>query len=160
MNRECSYTMVLNQPYGQARRRILTTLKERGLQVVFDFDAASGILGSAGVRLPKSSVLGVCCPYQFLEAFVADGAAAVFFPLHVVLSEHGPETQVRILATQALRAAGVTPAITIPIHRTLSRISEALVSIGAHSVKQTYEGRPPLENEVSDEILQEGQRGA
>lgn len=131
MNLECSNTLVLNQPYDQARRRILAALKEHGLQVAFDFDVASGILRSAGVRLPKSSVLGVGCPYQFLEAFVADGAAAVFFPLHVVLSEHGPETQVRILAPQALRAAGVTPAITIPVHRTLRRIREALASIGA-----------------------------
>ena len=87
MNLECSYTLVLNQPYHQARRRILSTFKEQGLQVAFDFDVAGGILRSAGVRLPKSSVLGVGCPYQFLEAVVADGAAAVFFPLHVVLSE-------------------------------------------------------------------------
>ncbi|HRJ17384.1 MAG TPA: hypothetical protein PLF84_00005 [Bryobacteraceae bacterium] len=160
MNLECSYTLVLNQPYDQARRRMLTTLKEQGLQVAFDFDVASGILRSAGVRLPKSSVLGVGCPYQFLEAVVADGAAAVFFPLHVVLSEHGPDTQVRILAPQALRAAGVTPAISIPVHRTLRRIREALASIGAHSAKCTHEGRSPLENEAPDEILLEEVRGA
>lgn len=160
MNLECSYTLVLNQPYDQARRRILTTLKEQGLQVAFDFDVASCICRSAGVRLPKSSVLGVGCPYQLLEAFVADGAAAIFLPLHVVLSEHGPETQVRILAPQALRAAGVTPAISIPVHRTLRRINEALASIGAHSAKRTHEGRSPVENEVPGEILQEEVRGA
>lgn len=160
MNLECSYAMVLNQPYGQARKRILTTLKEQGLQVAFDFDVASGILRSAGLRLPKSSVLGVGCPYQFLEAFVADGGAAVFFPLHVVLSEHGPETQVRILAPQVLRAAGVTPAISIPVHRTLRRIREVLGSLGALSAKRTREGRSRLENEVPDEILQEEVRGA
>lgn len=155
MNLECSNTLVLNQPYDQARRRILAALKQHGLLVAFDFDVAGGILRSAGVRLPKSSVLGVSCPYQLLEAFVADGAAAVFFPLHVVLSQHGPQSQVRILAPQALRAAGVTPAISIPVHRTLRRISEALASIGAYSAKRTYEGRSPVENEVPDEILQE-----
>ena len=155
MNLECSYTLVLNQPYDQARRRILVTLKEQGLHVTFDFDVARGILRSAGVRLPKSSVLGVGCPYHILEAFVADGSAAVFFPLHVVLSEHGPETQVRILAPQALRGGGVTPAISIPVHRTLRRIREALASIGAHSAKRTHEGRPPQEMEAEGESLQE-----
>lgn len=160
MNLECSNTLVLNQPYDQARRRILTTLKEQGLQVAFDFDVASSILRSSGVRLPKSSVLGVGCAYQFLEAFVADGAAALFFPLHVVLSEHGQETQVRILAPQTLRAAGATPAISIPVHRTLRRIRETLASIGAHSANRTHGGRSPLENEAPGEILQEEVRRA
>lgn len=155
MNLECHYTLVVNQPYDQARRRILATLKEQGLQVAFDFDVASGIRRSAGVRLPNSSVLGVSCPYQFLEAFVADAAAAVFFPLHMVLSAHGPETQVRILAPQALRAAGVTPAISIPVHRTLRRIREALASSGAHSTRRTTEGWTPVEDEVPVESLQE-----
>lgn len=133
MSVECSYNLVLEQPYDQARRRILASLKEQGLQVAFDFDAANGILRSAGVRLPKFSALGVSCPYQLLEALVADSAAAVFFPLHIVLAEQGTETQMRILAPQALRAAGVSPAISIPVHRTLRRICEALTSIGAHA---------------------------
>lgn len=155
MNLECSHTLFLNQPYDQARRRVLAKLKEQGLQVAFDFDVASGLCRSAGVRLPNSSVLGVSCPYQFLGAFVADAAAAVFFPLHVVLSAHGPETQVRILAPQALPAAGVTPAISIPVHRTLGRIREALASCGAHSTKRTAEGWSPVENELPVETLQE-----
>lgn len=134
MNFECSDTLVLNQPYDQARRRILAALKEQGLQVAFDFDVAGGILRSSGVRLPKCSVLGVGCPYQLLEAFVADAAAALYFPLHVVLSEHGAETQVRILAPQTLREAGVAPAISIPVHRTLRRIRDTLVLVGARQV--------------------------
>lgn len=155
MNLECSYTLVLSQPYVQARRRILAMFRDKGLHVAFDFDVANCILRSAGVSLPKSSVLGVGCPYQFLEAFVADGAAAVFFPLHVVLSEHGPETHVCILAPQALRAAGVTPAISIPVHRTLRRIREALALVGAHSANRTPEGLSPLEIEEPTEVLQE-----
>lgn len=156
---ECSYTLVLTQPYNRARRRILAALRDQGLQLAFDFDVASGILRSAGVKLPKSSVLGVGCPYQFLEAFVADAAAAVFFPLHVVLSEHGAETRVRILALQTLREAGVTPAISIPVHRTLGLIREALVSIGAYPIKRTQESASSLENEILDEIKEiEAQR--
>ena len=154
MNLEFNTTLVLNQPYDQARRRILAVLKKQCLQVAFDFDVAGSILRSAEVRLPKSSVLGVGCPYQLLEAFVADGAAAVFLPLHIVLSEHGSETQVRMLAPQALRAAGVSPAISIPVHRTLRRIHEALASIGIHSANRRHEGRSPLENELPGEVLQ------
>ena len=152
---ECSYSLTLAQPYDQARRRILATLKHRGLQLAFDFDVASGILRSVGVKLPRSSVLGVGCPYQFLEAFIADPAAAVFFPLHVVLSEHGPETQVRILAPQTLLVAGISPAISIPVHRTLGRIREALASIGACSAKRSREGPSSLANAVLHEILEE-----
>ncbi|MBI4905171.1 MAG: hypothetical protein HY820_16165 [Acidobacteria bacterium] len=155
MNPECSYTLVLNQPYEQARGRIRAMLEKQGLQIAFDFDLAGGILRTAGVRLPKCSVLGVDCPYELLEAFVADGAAGVFFPLHVVLSEHGPETQARILAPQALRTAGVSAAISIPVHRTLRRVGEALTSVGAHSAKRAQEGTPVPKSPVFDVCPQE-----
>lgn len=152
---EGSYTLALAQLYDQARARVLTTLKQRELHLAFDFDVASSIFRTVGVKLARSSVLGVSCPYQFLEAFVADPAAAVFFPLHLVLSEHGPETQVRVLAPQTLRAAGITPAISIPVHRTLERIREALASIGACSAKRPREGSWACENAVLQEVPEE-----
>jgi uncharacterized protein (DUF302 family) len=159
MNLECTQTLVLDLPYDQARKRIVAALKEHGLQVAFNFDVADGILRSSGVRLPKSSVLGVGCPYQLLEALVADGCAAVFLPLHVVLSEHGTECEVRLLAPQVLRAAGLTPAVSIPAHRTLRRIREVLISIGACSTKRAYEGRPVVEIEATEESFQEEATG-
>jgi hypothetical protein len=73
----------------------------------------------------------VACPYQFLEAFVAAGEAAVFFPLHVAITAHGGQTRVRTLAPQALREAGVTPAIAIPVQRSWRMIWEALAAAGA-----------------------------
>lgn len=159
MNLESTQTLVLDLPYDQARRRILAALKEQGLQVSFDFDVANGILRTSGVRLPKSSVLGVGCPYQLLEALVADGCATVFLPLHVVLSEHGPGCEVRLLAPQVLRAAGLTPAISIPTHRTLRRIREVLISIGARSTKRAHDGRLAAEIEATEESFQEEATG-
>jgi uncharacterized protein (DUF302 family) len=141
MNLECTQTLVLDLPYDQARKRIVAALKEHGLQVAFNFDVADGILRSSGVRLPKSSVLGV------------------FLPLHVVLSEHGTECEVRLLAPQVLRAAGLTPAVSIPAHRTLRRIREVLISIGACSTKRAYEGRPVVEIEATEESFQEEATG-
>jgi hypothetical protein len=85
--------------------------------------------------------------------------AAVFLPLHVVLSEHGPECEVRLLAPQVLRAAGLTPAVSIPAHRTLRRIREVLISIGACSTKRAYEGRPVVEIEATEESFQEEATG-
>ncbi len=153
MNFECCNTLVLDQPYDQARRRILAALKEHGLRVEFDFDVASGIRRSSGVKLAKSSVLGVGCPYQFLEAFVADGAAAVFFPLHVAIAEHGQQTLVRTLAPQVLRSAGVAPAIAIPIHRTWRRIRESLDAIGIRASSRAYDDPSHLDHEVAEEVL-------
>jgi uncharacterized protein (DUF302 family) len=159
MNFECCNTLVLDQPYDQARRRILAALKEHGLQVEFDFDVASGIQRWSGVKLAKSSVLGVGCPYQLLEAFVADGAAAVFFPLHVAIAEHGRQTVVRTLAPQVLRSAGVVPAIAIPIYRTWRRIRESLDSIGIRAIARAHGGPSHFDREVAEENLQEAVKG-
>jgi uncharacterized protein (DUF302 family) len=159
MNFECCNTLVLDQPYDQARRRILAALKERGLRVEFDFDVASGIQRSSGVKLAKSAVLGVGCPYQLLEAFVADGAAAVFLPLHVAIAEHGRQTLVRTLAPHVLRSAGVAPAIAIPVYRTLRRIRESLDALGIRAVSRAYDDPSHLDHEAADEVLQEEVKG-
>lgn len=155
MNMECCNTLVLDQRYDQARRRILAVLKEHGLQVEFDFDVVNGIWRSSGVTLAKSSVLGVDCPYQLLEAFVADGGAAVFFPLHVAIAEHGRQTIVRTIMPQALRSAGVAPAIAIPIHRTWRRIWESLDAISIRAITQANEDPAHFEREAAHGILLE-----
>ncbi len=160
MNFECCNTLVLDEPSDQARRRILAALKEHGLRVEFDFDVASSIQRSSGVKLARCSVLGVGCPYQLLEAFVADGAAAAFFPLHVAIAEHGRQTLVRTLAPHVLRSAGVAPAIAIPVYRTLRRIRESVDAIEIRTVSRGFDDASHLDHEVADEVLQTEVKGS
>lgn len=83
------------------------------------------------MRLSKITVLGVCCPFQLLEGLVADPSGALFQPLHLVISESQGLTQVSVLSGAAVRASGVTPAGSIPLHRTIARVVQALDSTGA-----------------------------
>lgn len=136
MRLQCSETLVSDRGYSQTLRRIRGALDEAGLQIAFDVDIGASICRFTGVQLAKSALLGVACPYQLLEACVADPAAAVFLPLHVIVAERGDETEVRLLAPEALRAAGLTMAITIPVHRTLRRVMDALGVAGAHRVEE------------------------
>ena len=156
MNLEWSNTLILGRPYDLARRRIRAALEKQGLQIAFDFDVTEGILRSAGVRLPRSCTLGVICPYQLLEAVVADGSSAVFLPLHVVLTEQKGETVVRHLAPTWFRGAGIGPAISVPLHRTLMRIREALASVDARPLKDAPSPQHQFEHRLNPQSEQEG----
>jgi uncharacterized protein (DUF302 family) len=155
MSLEWSNSLILGQPYDKARRRIRAALEKRGLQIAFDFDVAEGILRSAGVRLPKSCALGVVCPYQLLEAVVADGSSSVFLPLHVVLIEQERKTLVRLLAPTSFRGAGISPAISIPLHRTLVRIREVLASVDARPVRDAPSPQHQFEHSLGPQSEQE-----
>lgn len=134
MGLECNELLVVKRPYAEALRRIRTALNAAGLQITFELDIAGSIFRSTGVQLARSALLGVACPYQLLEACVADLGAVVFLPLHIIVTERGDEAEVRFIATETLRAAAVTTAISIPVYRTQSRIRNALTAAGAHFV--------------------------
>lgn len=151
MRVECSETLVFSMPYAQALRRIRTVLSGAGLQVAFEVDMAGSIFHSTGVQLAKSALLGVVCPYQLLEACVADPGAAVFLPLHMIVTERGNETEVRLLAPEALRTAGITIAVCLPVYRTLHRIMDALGMVGIQSAGMKQRLEMPIGGEEDRE---------
>lgn len=122
---------VLKGTHSQAKERIRKALNSLGLEIAFDANLAELVRRRTGVRLSRISVFGVCCPFLLLEGIGADPAAALLQPMHVVIRESRGSAVVSVVSPAALRTSGLPPAVAIPIHRTLSRLSQALEGVGA-----------------------------
>lgn len=69
-----------------------------------------------------------------LEGIGADPAATLLQPMHLVIRESRDSAVISIVSPAALRTSGVPPVVAIPIHRTLSRLAQALEGAGARRI--------------------------
>ena len=140
MQTEWSNEWVLSGTHAKAKDTLKRALRAQSLEICFDLDLGAQVCRRSGVRLAKTSVLGVTCPFLLLEGLVSGTNAALFLPLHVAVAEYRGEVLVSILSSQAVRTSGIGPAIAIPLHKTLVRLSQALESAGARRTIGTETG--------------------
>jgi uncharacterized protein (DUF302 family) len=120
---------------SQARDHLRRAFKEFALVVCCEADLSDAVHRATGVRSPRVVVLGVVCPFQLLEAMVADRNAPLLLPLHLVISEQEQEVvRIRLVSSAGLRTFGLPPALASPVHRTLALIVESITSSGASRV--------------------------
>jgi uncharacterized protein (DUF302 family) len=153
MQNEWSTEWVMSAPYSAATERLRRALKQGLLDICFEVDLGRKVRREAGVRLAKIAVFGVTCPFLLLEGLVGDSAAALFFPLHVMIAERGESVQVSVLSAAAVRTSGMSPAIAIPVHRTLVRLAQAIEGAGA---RRCVSKEPVAARQPSTEIRTEG----
>lgn len=144
MQTEWSAEWILDGPHTRARDLLQRSLKAQNLEICFELDLSADIQRRAGVRLSKTTVFGVACPFLLLEALVTGSDSALLFPVHIVLAEHRDSILVSILSSPAVRTSGLSPAISIPLHKTLVRLALAIESAGAH--RSCEHGRVPAED--------------
>lgn len=143
----------MSGPYPAATERLRRALKQGLLDICFEVDLGREVRREVGVRLAKSGVFGVVCPFLLLEGLVGDSAAALFFPIHLVIADRGDSVQVSVLSAAAVRTSGISPAITIPVHRTLVRLAQAIEGAGAQRCVST---EPVAARQPGTEIRTEG----
>ena len=79
-------TRVISEPFGRAVPLIRRLLSAAGLSVVESFDVSSDPFFQLGIGSRSCVVLLVDTPGLLFEAIALDRAAAVFLPVHVVIS--------------------------------------------------------------------------
>lgn len=134
MGSEWSNAWILKGTYLHAREQFRRALKVSALEVCFESDLAAVVRSATGVRLTRTCVFGVTCPFQMLEALVCDREVSLFLPLHVVVSEDRECTHILTVSSTGVRKSGVTPMVAMPIHRTLVLLNQALEIAGATRV--------------------------
>ena len=82
----CGNTRVVPEPFGKSVPLIRRSLQGAGLSVVEELDVSSAPYFQLGIAARSCMVLLVDTPALLFEAIALDRAAAVFLPLHVVIS--------------------------------------------------------------------------
>lgn len=121
-------TRVIHERFERALRLIRASLAEVDLKIVQEIDLAG--TPEHGMARPgaSSKILLVDCPLLLFEALALDRAAAVFFPLHVLVSGIGDRTRVSIANPAALWNARLPVGAAHPMQRLVARIELALAS--------------------------------
>ena len=128
--KQATITYVLHKPYRQGLRSVRRALKHEGLQVPMEMDVSRIIRRYLGIAFSRCKVLCVCDPILLLEATITDASAINYFPLHVVVSERGPDTVVHLVSPHSNRDSHRNKALEPPIGKLWNCIFQTLERTG------------------------------
>lgn len=120
---------VVAERFERALKLIRSALAEMDLDVAAEFDSAVKREGQTAHHEKPPRTLLVDCPLLNFEALALDRAAAVFFPLHVLVAPLGERTRVSIVDLPRLLDARLPVGAEDPIERLAARIRMALESV-------------------------------
>jgi uncharacterized protein (DUF302 family) len=103
-------TYSIPEPVEEALKLIRAVLARAGLSVVGELDIAGRIQRSLGIGMAPCKVLYVCSKQSSLEAINVRPVVGILLPLHLVLSTHGEQTEIHLLAS--LPSNGCDPLVS------------------------------------------------
>lgn len=119
---------ILEERFPKALKLIRTALGSMEVAVVGELDITEKPHPGAS-SLSRSTILLVDCPLLDLEALALDRAAAVFLPLHVLVSAAGEQTKVSVVNPTGIFNARFPAGSVGPLDRLVSRVGMALESL-------------------------------
>ena len=125
------YSMAM--PFEAAIEAVGDSLRKRGLQVAGELDVAGHLEKSLGIVLDPCRVLFVLPASDGRSARTIDPWAAVFLPLHVVISGSRAQSEIRIPNSVQTKANGAPPTTYAPVLELQRGVLEALESVARRS---------------------------
>ncbi|MBZ5594724.1 MAG: DUF302 domain-containing protein [Acidobacteriia bacterium] len=116
-------------PFETALKVIRSALFHEDLRISREFDVADIARGQPGMNLAPCRILCVDSPLLLLEAMALDPSAAVFLPLHIVISADGPSTQVYWLNPASIQSKRLPAGAMLPLRAVQARIVKAMEKI-------------------------------
>lgn len=134
-------TRVIPEPFGKCAPLIRRLLFEGGLSVVEEFNLSSEPYFKLGIARRSCIVLLVDTPALLFECIALDRAAAVFLPVHVVISGDRDTTYVHW--ANPVVSSGLRPPMPakIPLENLCARVTQALSGL-PHAAETTVRGQP------------------
>ena len=119
-------TRVISDSAGKAVTLIRRLLAESGLSVVEEFKVSSNLGFDLGVAKRSWIVLLVDTPALLFECIALDRAAAVFLPIHIVIS--GDRDTTYVYWANPVISSGLRPPTPAkaPLERLCARVTQAL----------------------------------
>lgn len=119
----------LSEPFEKAVGSVCRSLENRGLRVVGQLDIARRVARNLGIILPSCKILFVLPGTATLTKLDIHPWAAVFLPLHVVISDKGGETDIEVQNRVHSGAQAAEPALVAPVVELQAQISNAIEAI-------------------------------
>jgi uncharacterized protein (DUF302 family) len=116
-------------PCETALKLIRRALLHEDLRIPEEFDVSDIAGGQPGMNLAPCRILCVDAPLLLLEAMALDPSAAVFLPLHIVISADGPKTQVYWLDPASIQSKRLPVGAILPLRALQTRIVGAMERI-------------------------------
>jgi uncharacterized protein (DUF302 family) len=126
-------------PYETALKLIRSALFREDLRISREFDVADIARLQPGMNVAPCRILCVDSPLLLLEAIALDPSAAVFLPLHIVISTDGRNTQVYWLNPAGIQSKRLPLGAMLPLRALQARIEAALEGISATAVEMSHE---------------------
>jgi uncharacterized protein (DUF302 family) len=133
-------TYLIAEPFERALKAIREALARNDLSVATELDVAARVKRELNIGFTPCRILLVDCPFLLLEAATVDCAAAVLFPLHVVVSGRGPQTQVHWMNPAAIEGLRLPTGAAVPLTKLQSLVSRALERIAMR--RDIYQAAP------------------
>ena len=118
-------TYMLAERFDKALKTIRGAVAGMDLEVAGEIDVADLLLHHPGTAA-RSRILLVDCPLLIFEALALDRAAAVFFPLHVILASDGARTHVATVKPPGVFDARLPAGAAEPFERLEARVARVL----------------------------------
>lgn len=120
---------LLREHFERALKLVRHSIHEMELDVVGEFQLVEEDAGEGGWDVRQSRVILVSGPILDFEATALGRAAAVFFPLHVLMSGEAEGTRISVVNPNALFEGRLPAGASDPLDRLVARVMMALDSL-------------------------------
>ncbi len=119
----------LREPFGRAFESVCRSLANRGLRVAGQLDVSRRVERSLGIVLPPCRIIFVLPDPSVLSAAGIHPWAAIFLPLHIVISGNDIQTEIQVQNRVHPGPTADAPALVGPVMETQAKIWEAIEAI-------------------------------
>ena len=119
----------LPEPFEKAVESVRRSLEYRGLRVVGQLDVAGRVERYLGILLPPCRIVFVLPGAATLTRLSIHPWAAIFLPLHIVISSNGARTDIEVQNRLRSATQAEEPGLMAPIVESQAQISNAIEAI-------------------------------
>jgi len=118
----------LREPFERAVESVCRSLRSGGLQIAGQLDVCRRVERALGIAMPPCRIVFVLPNPSAPSTVSIHPWAAIFLPLHVVISSQDGQTEIQV-QNRVQAGHEAAPALFGPVMETQAQISEAIDSI-------------------------------
>ena len=128
-----SLKYILREPFERASKSLHRSLTSRGLRSIGQVDLARRVEQYLGIVLPPCKIVFVLPGPSLFKSASVDPRAALFLPLHIVLSSNETETSIDIQNRVHADPRADGPKLVAPIGKAQAQLSDAIEAVAMRS---------------------------